>query len=531
MTVFQTCAVPIYRLHATLSDGDRKIIRDGLAGHAAAIAEGLLDFQESGIRYDQNHTYIPAVALTAAALALKGEVAQADDWLRLSWAIMLRSRYALGEDGYYYEGTAYWSYAMHWHARWAEMMSRATGLKLMELPALRENWRYAMLMTLPGEPGAFDVGDTGLWREAKRPSRMGLTNTTMLWSVAAQLRDANTQMAANLMYKLHVERDYPAAAFLWYDPSVEAAPLTGIEPWHHFKDHDVVAWRSGWADEDTALLFRCGPPQGHAATAKLGVMKDWTMNSGHVHPDIGAFWIYARGTYLAVDTGYLAEKWTHNHNTLLVGGKGQAIDGSYWNDRGMDYKRFNGARIMTSKLQGDYGYVRGEFASVYPGDLKLKHLRRSVVMTRDWALLVDEMESDLPQTLTWLCHSDAPFEAAGEGGRYVARSEKAALAVLLLGPAAVSGGNRRTEVVVGSVPGQGKKLETNYHLRLETEANKTQRLVTLLAFLDADQQPPAARLISADAEKVTIELADAAGTPYDVTIQLATGELRGLKKR
>ncbi len=526
-------AIAYDALHSSLSEADRAVIRKGLADHAAAIAVGLREGEDRGIRYEQNHTYIPATALTAAALALKGEVAEADDWLNLSWAIMMRSRYALGEDGYYYEGTGYWAYALHWHVRWAEMMSRATGRKLMELPALSENWRYALLMTLPGAPGVFDIGDTSMWRDGVRPT-ISLPNTSMLRAVAGQLKRPEQQTAGDLMYQRQPETDYPAAAFLWHDETVEAAPLAKIDPWHHFKDHDVVAWRSGWDSRDSAFVFRCGPPQGHAATEKLEIMKDWTMNSGHVHPDIGAFWIYARSNYLAVDTGYLDQKWTRNHNTLLVGGKGQGIDGSYWNDRGWPYRKFDQARITVSRLQKDYGYASGEFSSIYPEELGLKNLRRSVVMTANWMIVIDDMQADQPQTLTWLCHSDSPFEqvAGGDGASavFLSRTNQAGLAVLPLGPTAAKGKNERTVVIAGTSPGRGKEMELNHHLRLDTEAATRQRLVTVVAILADGQAPPAARLVKSDDKQVTVEISRSVeGQPAvatTVSIDLATGELK-----
>ena len=515
-------AIAYDTLHERLSAEERAEIRDSLARHARALDEGLNE-NEGAVRYDQNHTYIPAVALTAAALALLGEVPEAEDWLRRATAVMVRSRYALGEDGWYYEGTGYWIYALHWHVRWAELMERATAKAWMDLPVLRENWRYALHLSLPGPPNFFDIGDTSEWRDARRPALAG-PNTSMLRAVARSLRSPEAQYAGNEMYRRFPEADYPAAAFLWYDDTLAPAAPAAIAPRHVFEDHGVVAWRSGWGADDSVFLFRCGPPQGRAAAAKLRVMRDWTMNSGHVHPDIGAFWMYAGGRYLAVDTGYLAEKWTAVHNTLLVGGRGQGMDGSYWNDRGMDYERFDRARLRTTRLQPEYGFARGEFSSVYPPELGLRALRRAVVMRRDVLLVLDEMEAASPQTLTWLCHSDTPFEPA-DGGGFLARGAGAALAVLPLGPAPAAGGGRRTVIVSGKSPGRGVPLETVHHLRLETPALAEARLATLLAAIGPEEAPPRARLIAWNGDRVAVEIVRAGRAPERVEVEMESGKV------
>ncbi len=516
-------AIAYDTLHDRLDTAERAEIRDGMAAHARALAEGLRE-NEGEIRYDQNHTYIPAVALTAGALALLGEVPDASDWLRLATAVMIRSRHVLGEDGWYYEGTGYWVYALHWHVRWAELMDRAADDGWMNLPILRENWRYALHLSLPAAPNFFDVGDTIEWRDARRPSLAG-PNTSMLRAVAKALRSPEAQYAGDEMYRRFPDADYPAAAFLWYDDTLAPADPAAIPPRHVFLDHGVVAWRTGWGAEDSVFLFRCGPPQGHRAAAKLRQMRDWKMNSGHVHPDIGAFWMYAGGRYLAVDTGYLAEKWTALHNTLLVGGRGQGMDGSYWNDRGMDYARFDAARLLAHRLEPEYGFARGEFSSVYPTELGLRALRRAVVMARDRLLVLDEMEAERPQTLTWICHSDTPFEPA-DGGGFVARGPGAALAVLPLGPAPAEGGNRRTVVNPSKSPGRGANMETIHHLRLETPALAEARLATALVAIGADEAPPRARLVEWTAGRAIVELVRAGRTPERIEVELETGTVK-----
>ena len=486
-------------LHDEINDADRAVIRDGLALHTKAIFD---DFdpvgREEKIRYEQNHTYTPIVALIAGSLALLGEEPQAQAWLERGRAVLRRSRYVLGDDGYYYESVGYWTYSLHWHVRGAELLGRATGEALFDIPVLRDNWRYALHLSLPGKPYAFDVGDTGIWPADNERPDIRVTNSSMLWAIATATGSHESRTAGDLYASRAPEQDFPASAFLWFDAKDAPAEFGTIKPYQHFKDHGVVTWRSGWGPEATAYLFRSGPPLGHAAAAKLGQLKDWTMNAGHVHADIGSFYMYAKGTYLAVGTGYTAEKWTRDQNTLLIDGKGQAIDGAYHNERGVPYAQLDGARIDRTYLSSEYGYVSGEFGSAYTRQVKGVELRRTLLMTERWMLVIDDMKAGNggAHRLTWLCHADAAFQSenTGAANAFVARLPKASLAVMPLAPEASSVEAKRgeTTVMAGMAPGKGQPAKHGFQLELTAKTPvSASRFVNLLVPLSEGEKAPA----------------------------------------
>lgn len=527
-------------LHGEMTAADATVIRAGLASHAKALFD---DFDPVArthpISYDQNHTYTPIVALTAASLALLGEEPAADAWLARARAVLRRCRYVLGEDGYYYEGTGYWIYSLHWHVRAAELLGRATGEKLMELPALRDNWRYALHLSLPGKPWAFDVGDTGLWKGDHQRPDIRVTGSSLLWSVARATGSGESRAAGDLLGMRLPETDGASSAFLWFDNRHEPRPLAEIVPYQYFHDHDVVTWRSGWGADATAMLFRCGPPLGHAAAGKLGRLKDWTINAGHVHADIGAFYLYAKGAYLAVGTGYTAEKWTRDHNTLLVDGKGQAMDGAYHNERGIPYSQLDGARIDRVRLTKDYGFVSGEFGSAYTRQVKNVNLRRSVLATARWMLVTDDfkMQDGTARRLTWLCHADAPFavEPAALGLSHIARLPQASLAVLTLMPAVEALNAEASEAVVmsGMAPGKGRAEKHGYQLALTNrDPAAAMRFVNLLVPLAKGEVPPVVEGVVVKPEEDTISfgLKWADGRTERVLVDLGwTEEMTGKK--
>jgi hypothetical protein len=505
-------------LRDQMSEADRAIVRNGLIEHARYVYLDHDPNKTEKVPFDQNHTYIPAVALMATALALIDDVPEAKYWLTRSYAILRRSRYVQSEDGYYYEGFGYWTYALNWQARGAELLARATGENLFQIPVLRDSWLFGLHLSLPGTPGAFGIGDSVGWTEGKLGPRK-TNNHAMLWEIAAQAGSPESRTVGDLYQRRTPEQDYPATAFLWFNPTPEPKPLDQIPPYHYFPDHDVVAWRSGWGDDATSYIFRCGPPLGHKAADKMKQMTDWVLNCGHVHPDIGSFWMFAKGAYLAIDTGYTAAKWTRDHNTLLVDGKGQGQDGTYWNEKGIPYKDFDEARIISQYLGADYGFARGSFGSAYRRNAPGVDLTRSLVMTKRWLLVVDDMAADKARSLTWLCHSIGEFSR--DGASYLSRQEGAALEVLPLFPADAAAVSQPTIVAAGNAPGPGKQEQRGYQLAISTSAPTDRtRFVNLLVPLGPDEHPPVAKLLKNDGDLLEWEILWSDGKTEHVAVDL-----------
>src|SRR5690606_25213827 len=82
--------------------------------------------------------------------------------------------------------------------------------------------------------------------------------------------------------------------FIWYNPKITPVAIEDQPTHHWFKDHGVVFWRSSWDDDAIAWSFKAGPPEGHAATAKVKAFPDWRLSSGHAHPDAGSFIIWSK---------------------------------------------------------------------------------------------------------------------------------------------------------------------------------------------------------------------------------------------
>ena len=153
---------------------------------------------------------------------------------------------------------------------------------------------------------------------------------------------------------------------VWYEPSVPAIAIEKQKPWHHFTDHDVVFWRSDWSTNATAFAFKCGPSEGHHSLSLLQEFPDWRLSSGHAHPDANSFIIFANGKYLTGDTGYAGVPMTEHHNTLLIGGRGQAKEGAGHDAfAGVSYDRLNRIHITEVDIKPNQVLIRGDATSAY----------------------------------------------------------------------------------------------------------------------------------------------------------------------
>lgn len=511
-------------LHQDIPEADRRVIAEGLGRHAEAVYQSWK--KETTFPYDQNHTYVPMVGLAAAALALVGEDPRAEGWLACAAGIMGRCREVLPADGWYYEGTGYWEYAFHWHLRYADLISRATGQAAYELPMFRENHLFAAHLSLPGAPFAFDIGDTGkgAGRRSLKPrfGRMGA-----LFGLAAAFRNPGIQGVAEGLLARGGDWDDPGMQFLWCDPGVASIPMTVLPTAHCFQDAGVITWRSGWDADATIAMFRCGPPLGYAAQAKLERMPEWRPNTGHVHPDIGMFWLYARGAYLATDTGYSGRKRTRDHNTILVDGQGMGADFNFWvysgfPQRDIPYATWTGAKLVNVRLEPAYAYAMADFSGVYgiPG----LRIHRHFLASRDAIVVLDDLGGDKPHVFTSLVHADNVFTEVAPG---VHRSDAGSARLLhyVLNPADCTIATASAEVFSFVKPNEGKDEQRGYQLTLTSpQPTVRQRFLSVLVPVAArEAEPLGVEQAARDEDRVQVRIRHAAGPMTSITIDVRQG--------
>lgn len=411
-------------LYNELTEQERAKYRDKLARHARLLADYYKPRPGRTYSYSQNHVFIPMAGLGVAAYALYDEVDDAPEWARLARAVYERVLDTYSADGYYYEGFEYWVFSTPWLVHYLDAHAHATGEDLYDRAGFREMHRYVAHSMLPSGQYVFDFGDifegpltrAGRGEEYPRthPGGRFHTNYNLLYRMASRFRSGEAQGVAEWLKSFEQVNAEEFWSLVWYDPAVKAVPIEKQERWHHFEDHGVVYWRSAWTKEATAFAFKCGPPEGHAALARLKAFPDWHLSSGHAHPDANSFIVYAGGKYLTGDSGYAGVPLTAHHNSLLVDGRGQAKEGQGHDAfDGVPYEQLDRIRVVEARLSAGSAVVRGEAAAAYDDALGLKRFERRFEFDGRGFNVTDELQASAPRTYTVLVHSDDTVRQEG----------------------------------------------------------------------------------------------------------------------
>lgn len=417
-------------LYNDLTPAERTKYRDKIARQGHLLYEAFAPKMGSVYAYSQNHTFIPIAGLGIAAYAVYGEVPEAAEWAALARAIYDRVLATYSKDGYYYEGFEYWIFATPWIIHYLDAQEHATGENLFDQPGLRNAHLYAAHSLTPGGQTMFDFGDVfegPLTRahggtEYARSHPLGVdgvdhfeTNYNLLYDLARRFHSSEIQGVADWMKSQGNSNAEEWWTLAWRDDALESQPIEKLAPWHHFTDADVIYWRSGWDARATAVAFKCGPPEGHAAAGLSEAMPDWRMEDGHVHPDVNSFILWADGQYLTGVSGYAGVPKTAEANTLLVDGRGQGNDGAGGHDAWSktSYARLNRARITAAHFDGSGFTATGEGAGTYEASTGLTEWSRTLTLVTGKLTVADKIADAAPRKFTEFLHSDTTVQNAG----------------------------------------------------------------------------------------------------------------------
>jgi hypothetical protein len=126
--------------------------------------------------------------------------------------------------------------------------------------------------------------------------------------------------------------------------------------------------------------------------------------------------LFAHGQRLSIDPGYASPKWTADHNTVLVNGRGQAGEGKTY----LDYMAFENRSpypaILRAETKNDYDYVIGDAGNIYVDEAQLKHFRRHLLFLKpDIVVIADDLEARKPSKFEWLLNALHSIVPVGEG--------------------------------------------------------------------------------------------------------------------
>jgi hypothetical protein len=432
-------------LYHDLTPAQQTRIKDKLVKQAKLLHDFFRIKDGKTYAYSQNHTFIPISGLAVTAYALMDEVPEAKEWAATSRAIFDRVLATLGEDGYFYESMEYWIFSMPWIIHYMDAHAKSTGEDLYPgLAGLENTHKFIAHITLPGGEFNFDYGDIyagpitrarkGNDYERERINGKFRTNYNILYNLATRYGSGEAQGVADWVKSKGQVNAEEVWTFIWYNPTIKAVPINGQPTHHWFKDHGVVFWRSSWDDDATAWSFKAGPPEGHAATAKVKAFPDWRLSSGHAHPDAGSFIIWSKGRYLTGDSGYAGVPMTEHHNTVTFDGIGQAKEGKGHDAfAGVSYDLMNQIRVTDVKFTAGKVTILSDLKSAYEPEVGLEKFTRQFTFTPPGAFVVeDEIKTSKPRKIVSYLHSDT--EIVRSGDRFEFEPGKPSLLVELTAP-------------------------------------------------------------------------------------------------
>ena len=469
----------------SLDEAARQQIRETLVRRTTAMFEAAATRKASWHQsYLQNHLWVNIAGMAAAGFALFDEVDEASCWIGLPLDKFRRTMAALGPDGASHEGVGYWEYGVEYLLKFMDLARTHLDVDLYDHPWWRHTATYAQYLSLPRH--AWTRGNC-IVDLADCPRGHWYGPDYLLRGLAGQYQDGYAQWLAEQIDQANVAA--PAAAWLnllWWDASLPPKSPDSRPTLQHFADMGIVSARSDWAGDEALLVFKCGPFIGHEAVKKFA----YDPGGGHVHPDANHFVLFGGGQWLIRDDGY-HPKWTGQHNSLLIGGRGQFGEGQEW---------FAGSRALHQKGQPHVlqalstpalDQITGDATHAYPQVLGLQRFVRHLLFVKpDLLIVADDILVDRPSPLELRFHPEQPAEPDGQA--FVARGPNTVLRFESLTPEGL-----QIEAQPLPLPGRHGGAGTElFTIRLSTQRTEWRNAVAL-SWSPAGRQPARVALHSA----------------------------------
>lgn len=396
-------------LYNDLTVEERNYIRKKLIYQAEAMINGPPVHHD---RWLANHNHVEHNGLAAAGFVLYDEVPEAINWIRYTDLVFRTIFKILSHDGSSDEGHQYWAYSTESLLHYAEAARDLLGEDFYDCPGLKNAPYFIIFSTIPDfdvENCVMSYGDSHRDYDERKP-------THILYRLAAEYNNGYAQWLANEMVKRGFGQENYSAwnNLIWYNENIQPNHLSELPAFWYFDNIGWVTTRSSW-DEDAVMIgFKCGPFHGHKLQryyerrANENLSEYISIGGGHVHSDVNNFQIYAYGKWLAIDPGYERPKWTKNHNTILVNGKGQLGEGLTWFDRKTVLNARASSAILKAESHTDFDYIIGDAGSIYPESAGLIRFYRHLIYIKpDFIIIVDELKANDAALFEWLLHTES----------------------------------------------------------------------------------------------------------------------------
>ena len=451
-----------------LGDEARRTIRETLVKRTSAMFEAAAAGNAWWHRaYLQNHLWVNIAGMAVAGLAVFDEVEGATQWIALPLDKFQRTMAVLGPDGASHEGVGYWGYGVEYMLKFMHLARDLLGVDMFDNEWWRSTATYRQYLALPRNAWSrrsniVDIADC--------PRGNWYGPDYLLRRLAREYRDGYAQWLAQQIDDADV--DSPEARWLnlvWFDPTLPARPPDDRPTLRHFPDMDIVSARSDWSGDESLLVLKCGPYIGHEAVQQF----TYDPGGGHVHPDANHFVLFGCGDWLIRDDGYRA-KWTGQHNTLLIDGKGQLGEGARWFQGAAALRLKARPHIVRATSSPELDHIVGDATQAYPRDSGLRrYVRHALLLKPDVLIVADDIALDAEHELELRLHPEHS-QAERDGASLIIRSERAALR---LEPLTTDG----VAVAAEDVPGEDRRGSgwSMFTVRLTTKRSEWRNAVAL----------------------------------------------------
>jgi hypothetical protein len=294
-------------------------------------------------------------------------------------------------DGVYPEGSSYWKYGTTYNVILLDALRSVLGTDfgLMEYDGFKKSPYFYLHSS--GTTGKFFNFADGSTSAGVSPAMhwfaSALNDPTLLWNEQKNLEAFVSRAKPEKM------NDRMLMFLLLWGQSMEAVTQPDQTFWSGEGSAPVVFSRSGWGKGETFFGFKAGSP-----------------GTNHGHMDIGSFVVDMKGVRWAVDLGSQnyysleskglriwnraqnSDRWkvfrinTNGHNTLMIDGQQQKVDGH--------------SSLGTLSADSVAPFAIMNMEPTYTNQIKIA--TRGMRAKKDWVLIQDEvMALDRPTTVRW----------------------------------------------------------------------------------------------------------------------------------
>lgn len=341
--------------------------------------------------YTMNHCWNGAAGSLTAAMAVYDEYPQALQWAKAAHNWYINIFKYLGDDGACHEGMMYWNYGLTFMKLYLQLAPKFYNIDYSGTGYVQNTAKYAEAMILPQTVNGDNFTTFQLSDFSNNFNEETVQTLIFLNSMRQNETDKQvTQWYINKYYELFTPKTMASEeVFYYYDKNAPSLnPNETVPTDVLFNDLGLFFMRTKWQDNETAIVYRCGPALGEKC--RIGAT-GYDLGTGHVHNDVNSFQIFTRGEHLMAEDSYGGAK-TASHNTLLVNDQGQ------WPDNGFSavapYGVDANPHILKTQSADGITYSVADASEIYnPETGLIKFQRHFIYLKPDIMIVVDDIET------------------------------------------------------------------------------------------------------------------------------------------